>query len=126
MDHEPVQIASEYRSTLGISLIERLQQLGGFVLTAAVTGTHVHILAKMPCIQARNWVGLAKKHAWFEMRDAGWNKKLWAKRGKINRIRDRNHHRNCFAYIVKHLHQGAWVWVREGIDAAVIERILRD
>jgi hypothetical protein len=126
MGYSPVQIVSDYRSIVGAALIERFQGLGSYVLIAAVTSTHVHLLIKMPIAESHRWIGLAKKHAWFEMRDAGWNDKLWAKRGKVDRIRDRSHHHNCFAYIVRHIHQDAWVWVRPEIDDAVIERILRD
>lgn len=126
MDHAPVQIGASFRETLGISLVKRLRQLGGFVLTVGVTGTHVHLLVKMPCTEAHRSIGLAKKHAWFEMRDVGWNRKLWAKRGKVGPIRDRHHQRNCFAYIVRHIHQDAWVWVWEGIDDEVLCRILAD
>jgi hypothetical protein len=124
MNHAPAQIDVDYRSVLGLALIEHLRRLGGFVLTAAVTGNHVHLLVKIPRAQARHWVGLAKKHAWFEMRDAGWNKKLWAKRGKADRVDSKSHHKNCFAYIVNHLRQGAWVWVWEGVDDAVVKRIV--
>lgn len=124
MSHAPVRIKADLQAILGISLIERFQQLGGFVLTTAVTSTHVHLLVKMPRSEARQWVGMAKKHAWFEMRNAGWNDKLWAKRGKVDQINDKKHHRNCFIYIVKHFQQGAWVWVWEGIDSDLIQRIL--
>jgi hypothetical protein len=82
MNHPVATLGVDYRSLLGLALIERIRRLGGFVLTAAVTSGHVHLLVKMPHAQARHWVGLAKKHAWFEMRSAGWNEKLWAKRGK--------------------------------------------
>jgi hypothetical protein len=125
MDYAPTQINMIFRPILGIALIERFQQLGGFALTIAVTSTHAHLLVKMPDVEARHWMGLAKKHAWFEMRDAGWNGKLWAKRGKVDRIRDRRHHRNCFAYIVRHFHQSAWVWVRPEIGDAAINQICR-
>jgi hypothetical protein len=69
-------------------------------------------------------LAFAKKHAWFEMRDAGWLEKLWAKKGKVVRIRDKPHQDNCFAYIVKHYQQGAWVWVRDSVPEKELERIL--
>jgi hypothetical protein len=55
-------------------------------------------------------VGDLKKRAWFEMRDAGWKKKLWGKRGKFLRIRDRRHQLNVYYYILHHAEEGAWVW----------------
>jgi hypothetical protein len=51
-----------------------------------------------------------KKYAWFEMRDKGWKTKLWGKRGKFLRVRDRKHQLNVFYYILRHGEQGAWVW----------------
>ena len=124
MKHATARVAEDYRSVLGIALIQRLHQLGGFPLTCAVMPNHVHLLVKLPAEEVQNWIALAKKHAWFEMRDAGWQEKLWAKKGKIVRIRDKPHQRNCFAYIVKHYQQGAWVWVRDCVSDSVLKRIL--
>jgi hypothetical protein len=120
------QLPTDYRETVGIALVERLQSLGGFVLTASVSKTHIHMLVKVPSHEARNWTGLAKKHAWFEMRDAGWKDKLWAKRGKIQPIHNRKHQNYCFAYILRHIHEGAWVWVNDCVMDSAIERIIRN
>jgi REP element-mobilizing transposase RayT len=98
--------------------------LSGLVLTTAVSNTHIHMLIKVPDREARKWIGLAKKHAWFEMRDAGWQAKLWAKRGKIQPIHNRKHQQNCFAYILRHIHEDAWVWVSDCIADDVIDRII--
>jgi hypothetical protein len=119
-------LSKDYRAIVGIALIERLNCLGGFVLTTAVSTTHIHMMVKLPDREARKWIGLAKKHAWFEMRELGWKDKLWAKRGKIQPIHNRSHHRNCFAYILRHLHEGAWVWVNDCVTDSVIERIIRN
>jgi hypothetical protein len=119
-------LSKDYREIVGIALIERLQLLGGFVLTAAVSNTHIHMLVKVPKHETRRWTGLAKKHAWFEMRGLGWKDKLWAKRGKIQPIHSRKHQENCFAYILRHIHEGAWVWVNDCVTDSVIERIIRN
>lgn len=119
------QIPKDYREIVGIALVERLQLLGGFVLAAAVSNTHIHMLIKVPDHEARHWIGLAKKHAWFEIRDTGWKEKLWAKRGKIQPIQSRSHQRNCFAYILRHIYEGAWVWVNDCVMDSVVERIIR-
>ena len=71
MTHAPTRLVEDYREILGLALIEKLRRLGGFVLTAAVMEGHVHFLAKLPSGEACKWVGRTKKHAWFEMRDAG-------------------------------------------------------
>jgi hypothetical protein len=126
MVYPSARISQDYREIVGLALVDRLHRLGGFVLTAAVSKTHIHLLVKLPSQETRRWIGLAKKHAWFEMRDAGWQAKLWAKRGKIQPIDNRKHQQNCFAYILRHIHEGAWVWVNECVMDSVIERIIRN
>jgi hypothetical protein len=106
----PVVIPATLRSLVGIALIERLVELGGFVLSAAVSGQHAHLQAKLLPHEVRETAGLAKKHAWFELRDHDWKGKLWGKRGKAKRIRDREHHRHVYQYILNHEREGAWVW----------------
>lgn len=126
MTHAPTRLVEDYREILGLALIEKLRRLGGFVLTAAVMEAHVHLLAKLPTDEARKWVGRAKKHAWFEMRDVGWQSKLWAKGAKVTPVRDLAHQRNCFRYIVRHHRQGGWVWVWEGLNDAVVDKVLNE
>ncbi len=67
-----------------------LVELGAEVIAVAMSATHAHILAKMPDSKEiqRNWMGLAKKHAWFLARDKGYKGQMWGKRGKGTRIND--------------------------------------
>jgi hypothetical protein len=90
--------------------VERLQGLGAFVLTASMSAQHGHLLMKLPQDKPREWVGLAKKHAWFVARDAGWEGLLWGVRSQALPIKDRAHQLNVHRYILKHKEQGAWVW----------------
>ncbi len=55
-------------------------------------------------------MGLAKKNASFESKARGWQGKLWAKRGKELRVRNRSHQLNVYRYILAHVSEGAWVW----------------
>ena len=110
LKQEPVAWTPEWWALLGGALVGRLQQLGAFVLCAAVGRQHAHLLAKLPRRQARPWSGLAKKHAWFVARDRGWVGKLWGKRGKQGPVRDRRHQLNVYHYILDHVKEGAWVW----------------
>lgn len=64
----PMTWPSPWREVIGMALMARLQQLGGFVLCLAVAGQHAHALAKLPHGQEKVWIGLAKKHASFEAR----------------------------------------------------------
>jgi hypothetical protein len=95
---------------VGAAMRGRLQGLGGLVIAVSIAAEHIHILAKMLACQARGWIGLAKKHAWFELRNRGWQGKLWGKRSQNVIVRDRGHQLNVFDYISRHGTQGAWVW----------------
>jgi hypothetical protein len=106
----PVSLEPAWRPIIGWALVERFQQLGGFVLCAAMSRQHGHLLVKLPLGVARAWAGLAKKHAWFIARDAGWQGKLWAVRSRPIKVRDRTHQLNVYHYILDHVHEGAWVW----------------
>jgi hypothetical protein len=106
----PVALGSSWRPIIGKALVERLQGLGGFVLCAALSRQHGHLLVKCPRGMARAWTGLAKKHAWFIARDAGWRSKLWGIRSRAIEIRERRHQLNVYRYILGHAPQGAWLW----------------
>ena len=116
----PVVLSSPWRPVIGSAVRDRLQKLGAFVLCLAQGGQHHHMLAKLPLgVKPRIWMGLAKKHAAFEAKGQGWKGKLWAKRGKEIRVKDRTHQLNVYYYILDHEKEGAWVWKweREGTEA---------
>jgi hypothetical protein len=98
------------RRVVGMAILERLRGLGALVICISVSGQHIHVLAKMPFNRPRRWMGLAKRHVWFVLRDRGWHGKLWGKRSKPVLVKDRAHQLNVFYYILRHAQQGAWVW----------------
>jgi hypothetical protein len=107
----PVVFSIEQRTLVGAALRNKLQKLGALVLCVSVSGQHAHILAKLPAGKARAWLGKAKCHAWFELRDQCiWVGQMWGKRGKELEVRDRAHQLNVYRYILRHLTEGAWVW----------------
>ena len=65
----PVIIASEFRPVVGAAIRDKLQELSAFVLLLSAGGQHLHCQVKLPPDQTRTWVGHAKRHAWFELRD---------------------------------------------------------
>jgi hypothetical protein len=108
----PVVLQAAWRPIIGEAVRSRLVDQGAFVLCLAQGGQHLHLLAKLPLgADPRLWMGLAKKHSAFEAKNKGWQGKLWGKRGKEVRVRDRAHQRNVYHYILEHAQQGAWVWV---------------
>jgi len=106
----PVVLRPELRECVGRALGERLVERGALLVCAAVGGQHIHLLAKMPAGRARSWIGIAKRHAWFVLRDRGWVGKLWGKRSKAVIVRDRAHQLRVYHYILRHAEEGAWVW----------------
>jgi hypothetical protein len=107
----PVVLGRKWRPIIGAAIRERLEEQATFVLCLSVSGHHMHVLAKLPegC-GPRHAMGLAKKHSWFEATRRGWRGKLWGKRGKEIRVRDRSHQLNVYRYILNHAREGAWFW----------------
>jgi hypothetical protein len=106
----PVNLSPSHQALVGKALLERLDGAGAIVVCVAVASQHVHLLAKMPRAARRDWLGAAKRHAWFELRDHGWKGKLWAKGGRMAPVLDREYQLNVYRYIIRHAESGAWVW----------------
>ena len=120
MKSAPIYLVPSWRAIVGRAIVKRLRELGAFVLCAAVAGTHCHVLFKAPRNAADADVDAAKRHTWFELRDAGWKTKLWAKGKHLESVDSKPHLKNTFRYIVRHVAQRAWVWVWEGTDRKTI------
>lgn len=114
----PVVVSPDWRPVFGAAVRDKLLVLGAQLLCVSMGSTHAHLLAKMPPGPVpREWVGRAKKHSNFIGKEHGWTGKLWAVRCKVVPITDRGHQLNVFRYILKHVHEGAWVWsFRDGLD----------
>jgi REP element-mobilizing transposase RayT len=110
LKYDAISLDRLQRETVGKALKAKLDELNASLIAISVSSQHIHLLLKLPPKTMRLQVGDAKKHAWFELRDTGWKAKLWGKRGKYLRIRDRGHQLNAFYYILRHADQGAWVW----------------
>ena len=121
MPQESVVLPVALRPVVGACVLERLRGLGSLVITISVSGQHLHVLAKMPFGEPRRWLGLAKRHVWFELRDRAWQGKLWGKRSKAIPVQDRKHQLNTHHYILRHARQGAWVWSIEQEKQAPLE-----
>jgi hypothetical protein len=107
---EPVVLRPELRKLVCESIRDKLVELRATIACIAVAAQHGHVLVKMPPEMTRLWMGHAKRHAWHQLREAGWNGKLWAKRPKFIPIKDRAHQLNVYAYILRHEAEGAYVW----------------
>ena len=86
------------------------------VLAIAVGATHLHLIARFADgpgpDPVRHFVGIAKKESAKRLAEAGLVERggVWAKRGKIVRVRDRPHQVRVVRYILEHTREGAAVW----------------
>ena len=111
MTQAEVILPVDLRRVVGLAVKERLIDLEVQLIAISVSAQHAHLLGKMPVDEARRLAGLAKKHAWFELRDNhDWTGKLWGKRGKEVLVTSRQHQLNVYQYIMDHAEEGAWVW----------------
>ncbi len=110
LKQEPVVIPPEHREIVGQAILDKLTKLGGVTVCLTVAGQHIHLLTKLPIGAYKDWMGIVKRHVWFELRARGESRRLWAKRCKTVPVRDRRHQLNVYNYILKHAEIGAWVW----------------
>jgi hypothetical protein len=99
------------RPVVGTALREKLSRVNAWVLCIAVAGQHVHLLVKLPAESARQWCGLAKKHAAFVLRELGWKGEVWGARCGSTSVGTRRQQVNIYRYILRHADEGAWIGV---------------
>jgi len=113
MQREPVHIEREMRKFVVDAIADRLRRNGIEVLIASVDEKHLHLLGRFSDHQPSHWVGLAKKHVSHLLRQDGLREDaggLWAKGGRAEPIKDRQHQLNSFRYILAHGAHGAALW----------------
>ncbi len=103
-------LTPEQRQIVCLAVRERLSLLDVLVICVAMGRCHGHVLAKFPPGDAREPIGDTKRHAWYRLREQGWNGRLWAKRCGVKSIKDRSHQLNVYRYILKHEREGSFVW----------------
>lgn len=107
---EKVSISREVRPCLGHALREAFEARSSRVLAMAVCATHVHVLAELP-----NDMDAAKRivHACKGAASAGVRRllpgRIWAAGGKLKPVRDREHQRRVYRYILDQQNDG-WTW----------------
>jgi hypothetical protein len=112
----PMRLSGQQRLLAGRAMIESLVAQGIELLAFSLDSIHFHLLGRFPTSRVRPVVGPAKKHAYFELRDQGFVRRLWGSGSNVVPIRDRQHQLNVFGYIGRHKDHDAWVWTfREGV-----------
>lgn len=81
------------------------------LLAISVDTHHVHLLVKLPNDRnaIRKIVGTWKQAASHAVRDR-LPGKIWAEDCDPRPMKNREHHRNTFLYILRHAKEGAWTW----------------
>ena len=136
MTREPVYLSVAARTACVDALIHAWVDVHGVeVLTVAVGACHMHVLARFgrvpdPLRDPKNpkptptrrgirykdppryFVGIAKERSAKTLAAADLVKPggIWAKRGKIVSIKDRQHQLRVYKYILDHEHEGAAIW----------------
>lgn len=105
----PVLIPDEQREVVGKAILDKLKKLGYRFLALSVSATHSHCLVELPrsLEETRAIIGQCKSKSSHAVRSV-LPGQVWAGRGKYLRIKDRQHHRNVYRYILNQ--KDAWIW----------------
>lgn len=106
----PRKLTKAERKTILHAFVYRLQSKNAVVAALAVGATHVHVIVKYKPADIRGVIGDAKRHAWHVLYRQGTSGRLWAKRSRAERIRNRPHQLNAVRYVLRHQKSGAAVW----------------
>lgn len=111
----PVTVPPQARPQLGEAILRKAVNIEMPCLCLAAGPTHTHLLAAL----ANDWADVLKQMG--RLKQAGSHAighilpgKVWAGGGKPIRIENKAHHQRVFRYILKHVHEGAWVWRFDG------------
>ena len=110
MKYEPALLTPPQREITCFALRDRIAQ-EGLIVCVAMGGRHGHLLVKGDPARVKWFVGLGKKHAWYELKAAGMPiRSMWADGCGVKPVRDRAHQMNVYRYLVRHRREGAFVW----------------
>ncbi len=108
---EAIVLNQAQRAIAGEAVRKTMKKHGHKLLVIAVGGMHVHMLVELPNVlqDAKDVIGFAKVSASMRLNET-MPGKVWARGGNCKPIRDEEHRRNTFGYILDHRDEGAWVW----------------
>jgi REP element-mobilizing transposase RayT len=120
MSREPVVLRAEQRQLCVRFLVESLQRRRFDVVAASVSSNHFHILARFVDSRVDHWIGVAKRGTTHFMKQAELCPLggIWAKYGKNQPIKDRQHQLATVRYILNHAKQGSAIWFIGQVKAA--------
>lgn len=116
MKQNAVFLNKEQRRIAGQCFVEKFHEIGIELLAISMDRVHYHLLGRFPDNQVRQPVGRAKKHASQILTHYGLPGVVWAVRSRNLPLRNRQHQKNVYTYILAHANKGAWTWnYREGL-----------
>jgi len=94
------------------------------VAAVSVNGAHTHLLAKLPGDAPIATLGWGKKYVSQEMSKADTSvpSSLFAARGEPKLVKDFEHFKHSWRYILDHEEEGAAVW---GVEFEALEKLWR-
>ena len=106
-----VTLSKELQGIVGDHLIRYFEKVECRVLAVAVTRVHAHALVELPdnILKIRAIVGLAKRFSSRAVKDAIPGS-VWAAGGTYKPIKDADHQRNTYEYILYNQGTRAWTW----------------
>ena len=105
-------LPAELRKLVGNAVLKKVQDQGHRLVALAVVGNYAHLLVELPRGDKKltnRLVGQWKQAASHAVR-AKLPGKIWAAGCHAVVVKDRNHHREVFRYILAHAAQDGWVW----------------
>jgi REP element-mobilizing transposase RayT len=110
MHKDPVLLGPSLRARALRAILEKAARERLLVVCAAVSATHVHVLARLDPLSIAASIGKLKRHSSHAIRDAIPGQ-VWGARRHVRAIRDRAHQLEAFRYILRHARsEGAAVW----------------
>ncbi len=130
--HPPVRLTIAQRQWTCLAMVDKFEQDKVEVLALAIMSNHFHLEARFPLLTTdqrrrcaasllrdgrdpapRHFIGRARKHASFVLRDQGLKpgSPVWGVRPKMDPNRDRQHQVNIVRYIQGHVEEGGAVYL---------------
>ena len=113
MKHDAVQLDPVQRVIAAQAMVAFLLGKGFEIIAFSLDAIHFHLLGRFDQGKVRLPVGHAKVNAYYRLRDAGYQDKVWGRSCGVRPIDDRDHQVRVFNYIREHEQVGAWVWTHE-------------
>jgi hypothetical protein len=111
MKRTPVYLTRAQQDHVANQFWKSLRQRSIETIVLSLDRVHLHLLARFPDREPRQWVGIAKKESshYLKVDGLGPEGGIWAVRCKCQPIRDRFHQLNVVRYIRNHWEQGALI-----------------